>query len=302
MIQQQDYNELVVFDEASYVFYDCALDYLEEVATDLSNSLPVLGNAWTTASSSEILELLKVALKLYFFNTHQSTLMNCKRAVPPREKLEFLTANICVPRFVRDIIREICRPMTSGGTVYLPNILYADLGPEVRLIDSLGAVKILPKWNFIMNKCGYELVELGRETPRASPLSFAILEKSELFSVLPLPEWRLEAFTRTRHLVHQPSGVQRSEQPPEHTVTEPYNDEIVGRYAGSLSGFLYSYANITRSYGYFRADFRFPSNDERSMTPPRPSASNGSAYKSRNPKNVRRKSLFQEVKSEVSKE
>lgn len=270
-----------------YYPYDCS--YLDGLATDITLSLQAYGNAWTKAEPAEIKQLLVVALKIYFFNTHYRTLLLCSRVVPSKMALDYLTTCLRVPRFVRDVVREYCRPMFSNHTIYLPDIEYEKVNDDKPFTEIFGSVDVFPKWNYMMERVGYDMVELVAEFPRACPLSFAVEWKMETYSIAPLEEWRLEAFSRLRHLRSVPEGGEPT------TIRgidakEPYEEIIHSdRYAGPIPCFTYSFACVPRRYGLIHREFRFPTIDDRSFTPPQASYQEAVTNKARKTKMKRPK-------------
>lgn len=255
----------------SYIFYNISLNYLEIVAKELANTFTCIGNAWARMSEEEVKCVLITALKLYFFKTHFHVLSVEGRETPTQDELAAISAELRVPRFIRDIIRELCRPMASNSTLYLPDIRYTRAPATIPLFGIFGPIPLLGRWNLAMRDIGYELVALDAEAPKPSPLSFFREESTEVFAVSQLESWRLAAVGRLRHLLHtRPYEVKDADaMPADHTPIEVYNDAIRGRIVGHQNCFVYNMLHQRRLFGYYPTGYRFPSEEEHSMTPPR---------------------------------
>jgi hypothetical protein len=105
-------------------FYPVNTDYLTQVAKDMNTCFTSFGTAWAKIPEASILPILTSALKLYFFANNAKIMLEENRPRPTDAEITVLFGIFRMPRFIRDICREYCRPMTYGNDTYLPDIRY----------------------------------------------------------------------------------------------------------------------------------------------------------------------------------
>lgn len=270
------------------MFYPCDLKQIGVFAEDLAFSMSNEGSKWSKFSADEITPILLSAIKLYYFTAHGDTLRMNSRPVPSCDELRVLRKQLKVPRFVRDLAREVCRPMKMGNTIYLPDFGYEER-PDVELINIFAPAKDhIVKFGSFINKQGYDVVEIECEAPAVVPLSFYDEDLDEIWSAKELPDWRLEAFSYSRHLIYQPVGItvhnitENNAEPRKRSKVRehfsdipfdrvfPYQTPKIGKRIGSYSGFVNTLVNRRKRLGYIPTTFRFCSVDDspHSRTPP----------------------------------
>lgn len=252
-------------------FYLPNLQYIVEFSVDLEKCFEALGNVWSKIDHSEIEKIVTSAIKIYYFKTHYKKLLAHRRDVPPMEYLNIVSSMIRVPRLVRDLCREFCRPMYLQDCIFIPDIIYNRLDNKsiYQMFEDID-VLALNRWNHVWEKLKLELFEIKDEAIKSVPLSFFYPETSTVYSVSQLEDWRIDAFGVLRHLVWNgplPS-VDQSEKYC-YDPTEIYNSVIDGRFAGFHPCFLYRVESIKGRYAYLHSDSRFPTTGLHSNTPPR---------------------------------
>lgn len=264
--------------------------FIEQFSKDQANTFTTLGNGWCKFSSDEIYNIMISVIKLYFFKSHSLILMKEGRNVPYPDKLRLLTEQLKVPRYIRDIAREFCRPMIFNNNVYLPDIKFLhSIGESA--VDLFSMIKdSLSKWDYTINKIGCDIVSIDTESPSPVPISFYDSISQEIWMAKQLPEWRIEAVLYLRHLkYHYFEGIElairndvdanqskkgrgnkdKEDQP---IINEPqlFNMRKTGRKVGGFSGFILSTIDHNRMIGYIPVSYRFATLDEEhfSRTPP----------------------------------
>lgn len=283
-------SENLLNNQYEYVFYAYDLAFIEQFSKDQANTFTTLGNGWCRFSFEEVYNIMISAIKLYYFKTHSLILLREGRNVPLPDKLRLLSEQLKVPRYIRDIVREFCRPMIFNQNIYLPDIKFDHSFGEsgVNLFSDIRDV--LSKWDYTISKVGCEIVSIDMEAPSPVPISFYDSVSQEIWMAKQLPEWRLEAVLYLRHLKYQyfegielafaqdveasrsKRGKGSSNQEDRPFINEPqlFNMRKTGRKVGGFSGFIISTVDHNRIYGYIPIDLRFGTVDEEhfSKTPP----------------------------------
>lgn len=256
------------------IFYPLNDEYLNIIGKDLSDSINSMGVSWANIELKEIIAILKAGMKLYHFQSNYSFVSYYRRRIPTRDQLDNFQQMFQVPRFIRDIYREMCRPMISDSTIYLPDVEYSPASAEVAYRDLFGKLPNLFKWRYAMSKLGFELFDIVEERTRPEPLSWFIPDKGAIYSVRQLSSWRIEAVSRLQHLVwfdKEDDNLQESASELERCddVITLYNMEPSGRMVGCKYCFSYSVVSTPRRYGILVPTMRFPTFQENSRSPPR---------------------------------
>lgn len=260
--------------------------FVKDLSLDIAATIDGLGQAWYKLSNESIENIILTALKINFALNYRHQLVSDHRVVPSGDVISILQECIMVPRFVRDTIREIIRPMHHSGITYLPDI---DLSTRStpNLLDTFYDIsKCLTRWRNACEKLGYELVPLLPEALMSVSLTFYSSETDEILSfdnIVQL-DWRLEAFGRTRHLLYQPKSEEEEYVDPTPTALrkrvtkevpltpeEPrmYQRQIKNRRILGMLVFRYTCTPYLTRLGYIPPTFRFPTEEKHSRTPPR---------------------------------
>jgi len=251
-------------------FYQPDLTGLYGVSQDIAGTMQAQANPWHRMTENEVGEVTKVALYLYNCLTHQRYLAQ-KGKFFDVNLVEQFSSLLRIPRFLRDAIRETCRPMEANGEIWLPELPLPSGTPKT--IQVLFGDVNLSRFSTAIEKLqGLDLVFLEPENLRPQPLSFWSVEQSKLFCLLRLPDWRMEAMMRLKHCQHSPPS-----PPPEVKVPEQIleadrpsflNANITGRFVGALAFFAFDGVHQTLRYGFITGASRFPTDEEHSKTPP----------------------------------
>lgn len=267
------------------LFYPVDLRYVTDVSADMSATADGLGQPWYKIPQSVIQDIILTALKVNYVLNYSKTLRVHNRFVPEMQNIYLLQDALMVPRFIRDIIREILRPMHHSGITYVPDI---DL--TVRQVPHLfdmfyNISSKLTMWYNVCSKLGYEMVPILPEAVMSVSLTFYSYETDEVLSFdnIASLEWRLEAFGRTKHLVHQPRsevvepgktlratsrGRAQEESTSEEEELKMYERPLRNRRILGMLIYRYTCAPYTTRMGFIQPDFRFPTEQVHSETPP----------------------------------
>jgi len=273
-------------------FYKPDFSGLDEVSADLAATMSAMANTWLRFPEQNVRDVIQALTKAYYFLNHQEYLLRSGKHYR-LEEVKMFAGLIQVPRFVRDAIREFCRPMEVGAETWLPE--FDVPATATKLTDLFGLDLELPKWQICIHdldkKVKMDLVSVESEKVRAAPFAFWYASKKKLYCATPLPEWRIEAMLRLRHIRHSetPSisatpGEPAKERPPHigegggddvfGTVgavekAQSYLDVIVvGRHVGTQAFFVFEGTVLPMRYGMVGGSTRFPTENAHSNTPP----------------------------------
>lgn len=267
------------------IYYPVDLQIVSDVSTDLFNTAEGLGQPWYKLPKKAIEDIIMTCIKVNHILNHRELLLLYNKYVPDMQLVNLVQGGLMVPRFIRDIIREILRPMHHAGITYLPDICL-NIVHTPHLMDIFHPIsEHLTRWYNICNKLGYEMVPILPESVQSVSLTFYSVETDELLSFDNLVnlDWRIESFGRTRHLLYNPSSeVEDTEKPlpaasrkkaREHeeeirTEKRMYERPIINRRILGMLVYRYTCAPYSTRLGYIPPDFRFPTELEHSKTPP----------------------------------
>nr|QXV86426.1 coat protein [Partitiviridae sp.] len=272
--------------ERNAVYYPVDLRVISEISSDISNTADGLGQPWYKMRKEAIELIILSALKVNFVLNHKPLLLLANKTLPDQYLLNILQGALLVPRFIRDLIREILRPMHHSGITYLPDIdLTTRLTPH--LLDMFHPIsEHLTKWSNVCNKLGFEMVPILPEAVQSVSLTFYTYETDEILSFdnITTFDWRLESFGRTKHLVYNPSSSvgdlgktnpttsrKRAQdlEVNEIEVEKPiYERPIINRRILGMIVFRYTCAPYPSRLGYIPSNYRFPTEMDHSQTPP----------------------------------
>nr|QXV86424.1 coat protein [Partitiviridae sp.] len=288
-------SEEIINSLSDYVFYVPRMDFIEHFSIDLERSIRNVKTTWATLSNKQIYDILMSAIALYYHLTHRDILVYCGKEVPIPYDLKVLSTQLKVPRFVRDIAREFCRPMYFNNNIYIPELEFKE-GLACYYADLFKNIKdILPTWDYAMKRLECEIVEICAEAPSPVPISFFDPYSQEIWMAKQLPEWRLEAFLYLRHLKYEyfegiehtfnedasvttsRKGRQNGDKINQNKEDQPkqeaqlFNMRKTGRKVGGFAGFIVSTVGHKQDLGYIPPDYRFATIEEEghfSRTPP----------------------------------
>lgn len=251
-------------------FYPINFQFLNELSKHLSLCFESFGNAWCQISASEVEKILMSAVKLYHYRTNANKIIAAGRRVPNEYLLNALSHELVVPRFLRDVARELSRPMYLGDCLYLPDLTFDGFPEQGTKISKLFADiddLAMMRWIHVLHKAKLEIVEILPECIRPAPLSFYVHHTNQVYSVSQLDDWRIDAVSQLRHLVWEnPIDVQ--EPKIQIAPLELYQSTLRERFAGPIACFVYSVLCL-HQYSSLTALSRFPTEQTHSSSPPR---------------------------------
>ena len=164
----------------------------------LSVTTLVRHNAWFKISDEEARQYLTSCLRMYaVLNNHYL------RAQAGISDLSYLTLieearNYPVPRYFRDVFREIVRPMTDGADIWIPDLA----GSDDILISRGYEINPLVKGRipFFAEAFKVPLVPIEIEVLRTEPICAWYPNKGALISRGPIPEYRWKSVSILRHV------------------------------------------------------------------------------------------------------
>lgn len=255
----------------SVKFYPVKTDFLIEVARDLNTCFTSFGTAWAKIPEASIYPILKSSLKLYYFANYSSLFLDVNRPRPTDAELTILYGIFRMPRFIRDMCREYCRPMIYGNDFYLPDIRFEPrVDNDITQIFEKVDVNALNLWSLAWRHLGVELVDLFPESVKPAPLCFYHPPSNQIYSTDWLEDWRLEALCHLKHL-EWINPEQFISSPEELNPLEMYESIISGRKAGTVTCLCFSALNPVRCFNFINDRTRFPSDVDHSRTPPKSS-------------------------------
>lgn len=267
------------------VYYPVDLKFVTDLSSDLSNTADGLGQAWYKISQVEIEHIIMTALKINYILNHRTLLLIYNKKVPNMDVVNILQSSIMVPRFVRDLIREILRPMHHSGIVYIPDLDLSTHNTPHMLDTFYPITEHLTKWHNVCQRLGFEMVPILPEAVQSVSLTFYSYETDELLSFDNLVnlDWRIEAFGWTKHLVHNPTsevddlGKSQIATSRKRAQEKDYegNDfrkvferPLINRRILGMLVYRYTCTPYTMRLGYISPNYRFPTEKNHSETPP----------------------------------
>lgn len=271
--------------ERNAIYYPVDLRIITEVASDISRTADGLGQPWYKLDAKSIENILLAMLKLNYVLNLRAMLVYHNKSIPDMYLMNMLQSCVLVPRFVRDMFREILRPMHHSGITYLPDISLQTL-PTPQLLDMFYPISgNLTRWHNLCQKIGFEMVPIFPEVVQSVSLTFYSYETDEMLSFdnIVTLDWRLESFGRTKHLVYNPTSdveepdktlIATSKKKAQEkeviksTVKPIYEREILDRRILGMIVYRYTCAPYPTVLGYIPSDYRFPTDERHSQTPP----------------------------------
>lgn len=249
--------------DVDYTKFD---NYCEQLATITE------GSKWFEVGVQDVKKYGHAAFKLYTFLSHKKFHMIQGIQTPSETELMSLGFDFMIPRFLRDILREMARPMSVDASIYIPSISswpkkltrVKDLG-----IDITEVYKIMRSFK----KAGLDLVPIELEKIAVAPYFVFSDTHQNLYFSSPPQDWRLKACNLLRH--------NRFYEFQEADLGEEANIfNMLKEYVNNLShGFIdartvngrkmFVYAGLQTLEGsYISMNNRFPSDEQHSNTPP----------------------------------
>lgn len=191
------------------------------------------------------------------------------------------------PRYIRDLAREISRPMIDGRDVYVPDVWLLEdergqlLTDVIQTKDANKNIEnINLKLNSIFRDNELDIVQISREDIK--PMPFCGYYRGRVFASAPVPEFRYEAMSLLQWAEFSPiqfTDMERSEETIRHRLlTQMFNN------CHKLSGYISElddgrmlvnsvtmWSKVVSTMGipsWFGSGHRFPSEEMFSQTPP----------------------------------
>lgn len=143
------------------------------------------------------------ALVCYCHLVHNRTYVNRSVVTESATKIALTWGELRVPRYLRDMMREMCRPMYIGNVTLVPYFepLRPGVGPALGFgimpTKFSGVVQCLK--SCLKGSMWDDFVPLESEAPKQQPFFVATDERLMLF-VDKIDSWRLEAMSALRHV------------------------------------------------------------------------------------------------------
>lgn len=267
------------------IYYPVDLQIISDLSYDLYHTTEGLGQPWYKLPMKAIEDIILTALKVNYVLNHRQMLLLYEKSVPDMQLINIIQSAIMVPRFLRDVIREILRPMHHAGITYLPDISLLHVKTP-HILDLFHPIsEHLTKWHNLCVKLGFEMVPILPEAVQSVSLTFYSFETDEVLSFdnIASLDWRLEAFGRTKHLVYNPmpevddtgktlpaASRKRAQEKEEELREEKrmYERPIQNRRILGMLVYRYTCAPYSSRMGYIPNSYRFPTELDHSKTPP----------------------------------
>lgn len=162
------------------------------------------GNGWGQyVTFADLTQFFGSALTIYTHLSHSEVYVSRQCYTESPSKLKKVWGSLVIPRYIRDMIREIARPMElNGTTIYpyvrpvLPGVAPAN-GFGVKPVKFKGVESCLK--NMLRGGLWDDFVPIEAEAPKISPF-FIATDSSVLLFVPSVPSWRLTAISVLRHV------------------------------------------------------------------------------------------------------
>lgn len=268
------------------LYYPVDLRFITDLSSDLSNTADGLGQPWYKIPKEAVEYIILTALKINYVLNHRTLLLTYNKHVPDMNIVNIIAGSFMVPRFVRDTIREILRPMHHSGITYIPDI-DVHMHPTHYIMDAFYPItEHLTRWSNVCQRLGFEMVPILPEAVQSVSLTFYSHEHDEIWSFDNLTnlDWRIDAFGRTKHLVYNPSSQvgdldktqvatskRRAQEKEIEEVEERkiYERPLINRRILGMIVYRYTCAQYCIRMGHIAPTYRFPTEELHSETPPR---------------------------------
>jgi hypothetical protein len=161
-------------------------------------------NVWNRLSQSDMRKYFKFCLRLYYTGTHGKILSRMGKQIVPS-----YTRDLCeiflVPRNVRDIFREYCRPMSDRGVIYIPEIdhVLPKTGTSPYDLCGLDNIRVFKIHTMMRNlaegRPTLSMVHVSSEALADVAVSLYHSDDKYYWHAKQLPDWRLKSFYLLRH-------------------------------------------------------------------------------------------------------
>jgi hypothetical protein len=281
------YDSKIITYEANPIFFETFVPKLVEVGNEQTS--------WVTVEKDDVTKLVDVYI--YFYQAKNLSLYyhakNLK--LPSKGVLKEAAPIIRMPRMLRDAVREYCRPMRHGATYYIPELKstastkFADVSKIFQFnMDTVN------KLDVIYQRCAIDAVPIVDEAISYAQLSIYIPGNYNLTQESKLSNTVKSAENKQRDEVSEqsqkeenngndeetddqngylwsanqnlPEWRQKAHYLLKHFSVKHLTVTLKDREVSGFRGFwLYPVAYVTYQ---FRLNQRFPSQENRSKTPP----------------------------------
>lgn len=182
-----------------YVVYNLNLEQFNVYVRSLCVTLAQDANAWYRVEEKDVQQYLTSALKAYIIVNNREMRMNAGIFDTCYRNLFDNSNQFLVPRFFRDIFREMSRIMINGYDIYIPKVDYKD-ATEVDPFKALDFdVSKMQRIIAACNRAKLDSVPIQVERVRPVPYSVWVQAANAVYSSSMIPQYREIAVTLLRH-------------------------------------------------------------------------------------------------------
>lgn len=160
---------------------------------------------WFFCSKDQILDSLKKTINMYNAYNNREWRMKVGKFDSGRELIREAMDHVEWPRYIRDVVREICRPMHDGNDVYIPRTpAIKDQDYNYSKKDSCIYVDafMFDRIKSAAKHTNLVFVSLLEESPK--PMPFTGYYEGKVYSSSQLPNFRWEAMSMLKWLRFTP--------------------------------------------------------------------------------------------------
>lgn len=195
-----------------FINYSLNFDQFIVLADSLAANFAQDGNQWYRLTKDEVRRSLMLALRHYLIlNLHEKRLQAGIFDSAYLSAVEYASI-FQVPRYFRDVFREISRVMVDGEDVYLPIIQFDDIGAANIFIAFNFDVNICQKFKASCERAKLDLVPLQIEKIRTVPVSVWDNVSNVVQLSGMIPEYREKAFVLIKHHVFREINILTGEE------------------------------------------------------------------------------------------
>lgn len=157
-------------------------------------------NRWAKfVSSDDYIAIAMLFLRAYSHAVHNRRYNSGGFTTDSVSKVLATVDTLRVSRYVRDMVREVCRGIKLDQTIFVPYFPLQENGEG--LVPGLGLnSSLLMAWSdTVRNRTDLDLVSLEEESPKDAPFGLSLPERTIYVAENPMIGWRLEAVKLLRH-------------------------------------------------------------------------------------------------------
>lgn len=190
--------------EIEVLFYEPDYTYLIELGSFLADNFTNT-NQWFKLNQIDIQKCIDALLAVFYFDNLREYYTRFFPSFDPLV-LDAIKLNIHLPMFLRDVIREYCRPVLFGAAVCIPVPKSATIDLMKSPYDAFDInVQTIARWNALWTQHmkGYasSLVHLEREVLKPARLMIYSKQYDLIYSTSnKFNDWRYDSFSILKHI------------------------------------------------------------------------------------------------------